>query len=330
MLTPGEFVVNREAAQMPGAQGALEALNGAGLAKRFSEGGMVEEHGGGDDRKELLMKLLRLLLDDEDGPEGYAWGGMVQPRQPGMGLRAPRMPQNRFAGGGQSVGMGGKQMAAPAGANPIQQLGTAWQRAGGGTMQPGGQTTGPSQWSPPGANPSGDPTIGLNDWSGSGWDRSRTLNQLYELLNQFGGAGAFSPEGNPQLLESLRGEAMGNADALRRRAAMQADVSGLDPGQRAAYKMQTDLNTQGDVAQTLNAARLGLLQNQQQFGQGLLSQLANFNMQDWMAERQGDISTRYAPDGPSGWDTLAQLGGQALGGWAGGGFRKPWGGSGGG
>lgn len=324
MLTPGEFVVNREATQMPGVAGALDGLNAAGLAKRYSEGGMVE--GGGLD-KEMILKLLRLLLDDGDEAgevQGFAWGGMVRPqRAPGMALRAPQMPQNRVSGGGATLGMGAKQQAAPAGANPVGQMNTAWQRAQQ-SLGVGGQT-GPSQWTPPGSNPSGDPTISLNPWSGSGWDQSRTLNQLYGLLSQFGGAGAFGPEGNQQLLAALQGEATQNADAMRRRAATQADISGLDPGQRASYAMQTDLNTQGDVAKTLNAAKLGLLQNQQGFGQDLLRQLAQFNMQDWMAERQGDISKRYAPEGPSGWDTLAGLGGAALGGWASGGFRNPWG-----
>lgn len=329
MLTPGEFVVNREAAQMPGARGVLESLNGAGLAKRFSEGGMVEQEQETepvDDRKELLMKLLRLLLDDGDEVQGFAWGGQVRPMRgvPGMASRGPQMPQAGLSGGQTAFGSGQRPGVAPAGFSPASFFSGAGQRAQQ-TMQPGGQTTGPSQWWPQGANPSGDPTIDLNEMSGSGWDRSRLLNELYKYANQFGQAGAFGPEGNQQLLEALRGEAMGNADALRRRAAMQADVSGLDPGQRAAYKMQTDLNTQGGVAQTLNAAKLGLLQNQQQFGQNLLSSLGQFNMQDWLAERQGDISKRYAPDGPSGWETIAGLGGQALGGWAGGGFKTPWG-----
>jgi len=279
MLTPGEFVVNREAAQMPGAQGALEALNGAGLAKRFSEGGMVEEHGGGDDRKELLMKLLRLLLDDGDGPEGYAWGGMVQPRQPGMALRAPRMPQDRFGGGGQSVGLGGKQMAAPAGFNPVQRLGTAWQRAGGGTAGQGGGAPagsgGASQWQDPWGPELFTP--------GSQNPGDEWMARISQMLRDAGQFGAFSPEGSKGLMDLVRGDAMSNADALRRRAELQADVSGLDPGQRAAYKMQTDLNTQGDVAKTLNNATMQQLLGQQQFQQNMLGKFSDANMQAWLA-----------------------------------------------
>lgn len=322
MLTPGEGVLNKGAMQQPGMTDFLQAANQQGVSQ-MAEGGMV---GGGID-KDLILKLLHLLLDDdggEGGVQGFAWGGMVRP-QVGGGMRqqaptAPRMPAGGLMMGQANQTAGVRQQAAPTGGLSFRDF------LGGGQRQqvapPGG---GGMTWTPPGSNPSGDPTIDLNDWSGSGWDQSRTLNQLYGLLNQFGGAGAFGPEGNAKLLESLRGEATQNADAIRRRSALNADVQGLDAGQKGAYAMQSDLNTQGDVANTLNSAKLGLLQNQQGLGQDLMKMLAQFNMNDWSAERQGDISKRYAPDGPSGWDQLANLGGAALGGWAGGGFKTPWG-----
>ena len=85
-------------------------------------------------------------------------------------------------------------------------------------------------------------------------------------------------------LQSLQGEAGQNADALRQRARTLSDVSGLDAGQRGSYAMQTDLNTQGGVANTLNSAKLGLLQNQQQLGQNLLGKAYDANTQAWLAQ----------------------------------------------
>lgn len=337
MLTPGEFVVNREAMAMPGAKEAVGMLNQAGRVQKMAEGGPVVGGGGMD--PEMVSKLVAAILTVLNGrggheaaeePEGFAWGGPVNPRLSAFrqgGLGGSRTPfQNPASGQGwQSYGASGARPgAAPVGGNPVQALNTAGQRAQQ-SLGVGGQQGG-AQWVPPGANPSGDPTISLNPWSGSGWDQSRFLNQLYGMMNQGGLSGMFSPEGSPALLASLQDEARQNADALRKRASLNADVLGLDAGQRGSYAMQTDLNTQGGVAQTLNAAKRAQLENQQGLYQDLMRALGQFNMQDWMAERQGDISKRYAPDqGGSAWDTLAGLGGAALGGWGASGFRRPWG-----
>lgn len=193
-----------------------------------------------------------------------------------------------------------------------------WQGGGGGGNTGG---TGPSEWWPEGANPSGDPTITLNPWSGTGWDQSRTLNRLYDLLNQFDKSGAFSPTGNSALMDATRGEALSNAEALRQRNALIGRNLGVDPSTGASYALQSDLNTQGGVADAVNSAVLGRLQSQEQFGRDLLSMLGGLNAQDWMAERQGDISKRYAPDQGGGWgSTLGSISGGALGSYFG-----PWG-----
>lgn len=337
MLTPGEGVLNTGAMAQPGMQNFLEAANQQGV-KMMAMGGMVPDDGGEgmeapvDDRRELIFKLLRLLLDD--GPQEFAFGGMVRPqaggfqRQPQMASRAPRMPQV-----GQTVGGSGPRPgAAPMGVAGL--LGGSGMFGTPKTLgQPGGQQSGPVGL--PGGGTTGPSTIGTlpggfaagNEYLGRGWDTNALLGSGYDLLRQFGGAGAFGPDGNPALLAALQSEAGGNADALRRRAATLADVSGLDPGQRASYAMQTDLNTQGDVANTLNAAKLGLLQNQQQFGQGLMSNLLGYNQQDELARlgyQHNRLQQNAAADQQGGWgQTLGGLGGAALGGWMGGGFRLP-------
>lgn len=200
-----------------------------------------------------------------------------------------------------------------------------------GTQQGGGPTqyTGdPEDWRPEGTNPAGDPVLGFNEWTGSGWDRSRTINQLYDLLKQYADAGSFSPTGSSALMDATRSEAMSNADALRQRGKLIGSNLGVDPSTAAGFALQSDLNTQGGVADALNSAVTGRLNKQDDFGKSILSALANFNMQDWQMERQGDISKRYAPEQSGGGlgGFLGGVAGRALGGWLSpGGF---WGGGG--
>lgn len=172
---------------------------------------------------------------------------------------------------------------------------------------------------PPGSNPSGDPNIELGDWSGSGWDRSRTLNKLYDLISKFGAGGSFSPEGSRLLMDTTRSEALGNAEALRGRGNLIASNLGVDPATAASFALQSDLNTQGGVADAMNSAVTGNARAQDEFGKSLLQMLSQFNMEDWLAERQGDISKRYAPDQGGGGlgGFLGEVGGRALGGWLG-------------
>ena len=151
------------------------------------------------------------------------------------------------------------------------------QQQPGGGMQPAGQMSGPSM-AP--TNPWGnDPFAPGSQNPGDEWNA-----RIQEMLKQFGGFGSFSPEGSKGVMEAVGREATSNADALRRRAATQADLSGLDPGQRASYAMQTDLNTQGDVANILSNAQREQLLGQQQFGQNMLGKMTDAQMQAWLAK----------------------------------------------
>lgn len=170
----------------------------------------------------------------------------------------------------------------------------------------GGGGTGATDWTP-----------GLNDWSGTGWDRARTLNKLYELLQNYSDFGSFSPEGNKGLMDSVRTGALADAEAIRQRNNLIGSNLGVDPSTAGSFALQSDLNSQGGVADALSAASRGVLERQDEFGKNLLSMLGNLNAQDWMAERQGDISKRYAPDQGGGGlgGFLGNIGGRALGGW---------------
>ena len=129
--------------------------------------------------------------------------------------------------------------------------------------------TGPNPWQEAPISP-GSPTPG-DEW----------VNRISALLRDWGRQGAFDLNGNPALMAALRSEATTNADALRRRAALNAQALGLDAGQQGSYAMQSDLNTQGGVANTLNDAvmRQLLANNQNQWG--LLNSMFGNNADAW-------------------------------------------------
>jgi hypothetical protein len=259
MLTPGEGVLNTGAMAEPGMEDFLNGANQRGM-QRMAEGGVVP--GGGEDVRGLLMALLPVLLgigeQPEVEPQGFAFGGMV-PGQRG-GFHTNRLPGNRLPGAQQP-----RSRPPFLGSPPTQ-------------IAPPGGLTAPTTIGP--QDPWGD--IPFAPGSPNAGDEA--MQRMWKMLQQYGQFGSFSPEGSAALLDSLRTEATGNADALRRRAALNADVSGLDAGQRGSYAMQTDLNTQGDVANILSGAKRGQLEGQQKFGQEMLSKYSDAQIQLWLAQ----------------------------------------------
>ena len=292
MLSPGEYVMNNRAMQLPGANNLMSAMNAMGNGG-YSEGGMVLD-------PQTLIKILTMLAefaggedmsqeggsDDMSGgsgaggdmPQHFAWGGPVQGQQGGFrqqGLGAPRMPAQGFRGskvGGQArPGPGGSygqprqpQQPAPVSTTqPFLPPGT-----GGTTPQlgvPGGMFG-------PGFGGSGD-TTGANGFQQS----------LYDLLNQYGATGMFSPEGDQRMMRSVEASATSNADAMRARQQNQMALGGMDAGQAGSYAMQQQLRGQGDIANALNSAHTGQLQAQQDFGRNLFGQVSGFNADAWKA-----------------------------------------------
>lgn len=110
------------------------------------------------------------------------------------------------------------------------------------------------------------------------------MQQMRDLLNQYGAGGAFSPEGSRALMNSVQAGATSNADAMRARQQNALALGGMDAGQAAAMKQMADLRGQGDVANALNSAQSGLLMNQQNFAQGLLGQMTQAQLADYMAQ----------------------------------------------
>lgn len=303
MLSPGEYVMNNRTMQLPGANNLMSALNAMGNGG-YSEGGMVLD-------PEVLVKILSMLAQfaggEDDGAESegedaggkcptcgqehgqggmpgmacggkvqrFAWGGQVQGQQGGFqrqGMGAPRMPSMGLGGqrmGGQSRPRPGGSYGQPRGPQPPMPTPPAQ------PMQPGTGGTTPQMGNPtfgPGFGGSGD-TTGANGFQQS----------LYDLLNQYGATGMFSPEGDPRMMAAVQANATSNADAMRARQQNQMALGGMDAGQAGSYAMQQQLRGQGDIANALNQAQIGQLQAQQQFGRDLFGQVSGFNTDAWKA-----------------------------------------------
>ena len=182
---------------------------------------------------------------------------------PSQGFAGPRMGQKARPAPGGSYGQP-RQPQAPMPSQPAQP------------MQPGAGGVTPQLGVPgmfgPGFGGAGD-TTGQNGFQQS----------LYDLLNQYGATGMFSPEGNQRMMQAVQSEATSNADAMRARQQNQMALGGMDAGQAGSYAMQQQLRGQGDIANALNQAQLGQLQAQQQFGRDLFGNVTNFNADAWKA-----------------------------------------------
>lgn len=283
MLSPGEYVVNNRAMDLPGAEQFVSALNAAGNGGFYAEGGPVPEQGGlmlDSDTFRLLLQLLSRFTGGETGVEmepddgglqHFAWGGMVRPQQ--GGFRGPQMPAAGPAGGGAAPMPGAGRFSgqtANAGLSTVPSMqpmvrvgGRPGGSGGGGGIAPTPSTT------PPPANTPGTYNSGIQD--------------LTDLLKRYTDAGFFNPEGNPAIMRAVQGEATSNADAMRARQQNQLALGGMDAGQAGAMKLMGDLRGQGDVANALNSAQYGQLMNQQRFGEDLFKQMGGFNLDDWKA-----------------------------------------------
>lgn len=296
MLSPGEYVVNNRAMQVPGAQEFVAALNAAGNGGHYAEGGPV---GGGmmldQDTLRLLLQLITRFAghgemegpeQEDEQPQGvqhFAWGGMARPQGGAGGFGGGQMggmsPAPRFGPVGPSSGLSARPTMQPMvnrqmGGRPNPQPHPVQQQGG---YQPGvtPQLGVPGDW---GINQGTNAPGTMDIWNLPG------MQQMRDLLNQYGASGAFGPEGSRALMNSVQAGATSNADAMRARQQNQLALGGMDAGQAAAMKQMQDLRGQGDVANALNSAQSGLLMNQQNFAQGLLGQMSQAQLADYMAQ----------------------------------------------
>ena len=258
MLTPGEVVMNNGVTQDPQMADALMQLNqqGAQQMQGFSQGGMVQHN--------------FCPHCGSPNPQGYAFGGWVAP--PGG-----------FKGGvssGISQGLGPKlqqKQNVPHPGDPGAP-GGAW--GGGYTYNPEGGVTN--------FNPA-DP------WGGMRENRDpRVYGQGIRNLGQAGQAGAFDPRGNQMLINSQIEAAQGTKDALVRRGMSAADLSGLDPAQAAAAKLQTLRDTGRGVQDISAQVRGNAAQSQNDFYQGLYRQLLGGDLGFTGADQQARLQDYLA------------------------------------
>jgi hypothetical protein len=115
-------------------------------------------------------------------------------------------------------------------------------------------------------------------------------NNANDIIGQFSGAGAFSPGGNPQLMQALSDYAASMGRSMRSQGANSAALAGFDPSQAAAFNMYQGAGINNSMANGLLGARSGFLQGQNQFGQNLFNQrfAAANNMNMMNAQNQGN------------------------------------------
>jgi hypothetical protein len=227
MLTPGEYVVNAQAASHPLVQQLLQLLNG------YACGGPVR---------------------------GYADGGMVRPT-PGIGAMAPTSGGTNYA------------PITPQ-ANPNTPTYDQWRHQTGwgygGTPMSGyfRDTVGPQKY---------------NEWLKANYPAQTSgnafndpINAYTQLIQQYNQNGSFGPQGSQDYLRSLQGVAANNASALGARAMNAANVYGMDPSQAATTRLQSLMGTDRDAANMLGNVNAQFLQNQDEFGKNLLSQLFGY------------------------------------------------------
>lgn len=178
----------------------------------------------------------------------------------------------------------------------------------GGTAKPsvltpwmtGGRWGSPTPAPAPAPAPTGTPTTGGDmpvntmgnsgnpfGWTGGARGPSDTPagKTLTDILNEFFKNGTFSPTGSADVMNAVKENALGAADAARQRAATLSVLSGADPASRANYMLQTDLVGQGAAAGAVNNAVYDQLKGQQAFGQNTLNGLLSFLYNYWQSQQ---------------------------------------------
>lgn len=96
------------------------------------------------------------------------------------------------------------------------------------------------------------------------------VETILDIIKQFRDAGFYSPEKNQALFDSVRSNAVGDAQALMQRNRLTAQSMGTDPATAASYALQSDLQGQGNVSDALNKTALQQLLNRENLSQDLL------------------------------------------------------------
>lgn len=136
------------------------------------------------------------------------------------------------------------------------------------------------------------------------------------LLSQYQAGGNFDPNGNPAIMRSLQDNAARQGNQASQRAQLNADVSGMDPAQAAAYRARTDVASNTASQQGISEAMLQQLLSRQQFGDNLFGGMLDHSYGWDRADQQGQLERRMASQQRGGGlgGFLGNIGGAVLGG----------------
>lgn len=176
----------------------------------------------------------------------------------------------------------------------------------------------PANFPGPGATPTVDENSGgggnlWNNWDNpfdydpNKWNSRHLMTQIARRALD---SGTLDPRGNPVIMAELERKALRDANALRDRSALEADLLGLDPASRAFATKQAYSNTDRGMQDILSSARYDLMSRNDERNWQLLQDLLSEGTQ-----RVGRYDAkRSGGGGGSGW---GQFAGSAVGSLAG-------------
>jgi len=252
-LTPHEFVEPVESAKMFGP--LLEAMRQAGLAKRHrGDGASVT---GGMSAGGPVCPMCGQSCGVPATAEGHSLGGWVKAALDAASLIPG--PQQTFVKGAAIVGNGliPSDQQPQSGADAYQRIREREMQgqgyADGGSVSPyPAQNTQTASDSPAPIAPAapqpyqwGAPTSTLLD------PTRGAFGDLGHLIQGFGAAGYYDPNGSPGALDAMRQKAVEDAQEYSNQAALGADVSGLDPGAASALRLTARANAGRGIGEGL-------------------------------------------------------------------------------
>jgi hypothetical protein len=199
-------------------------------------------------------------LGGSAGPQGVGF------RNPFQTMFAPWKRRYGQAYGGMA-GRGQPSTSAPAssfysGARQPTPMASLFDRVRGGGILPKAPNGGPSTGFTTGTEPGSIESIFDTAFAGGG--SANYSNLTSAIIRQMIAAGMLNPMGSPGMIAALRGQAIGDADALRARQNTMAGLAGLDPAQAASKRFEADMGLQGEIQRMLLNARLqSMLQNRE-------------------------------------------------------------------
>jgi hypothetical protein len=301
-----------DGSMMPG------AMHGGEMPEQGQE---MQLHGGEGHESPYpssAVRILQLLLELDEAeqseygggmPEGHAFGGFAGMLGKNMGrlnrFQNSRFGQAMFPALAERLGRSGAAGGALAGLLAYNQ-----------SRVPKVPVT-PMPFNPPPV-PTPEPTMPGTTGTGSGyayggevpgfgfggWLKARFKAPSKPKMDPYGygaqqsgdigaarQAGYFDPRGNQALIRGQEEAARGTADALVRRQMSQANLSGLDPAQRAVAKQQALLQTGRGVQDIMGQTRANAMAAQDQFFKSMYGGAASAAQQ---AQSQNDLAQAQA------------------------------------